>query len=744
MRRALHTLVLVAVLACVPAAAFAVSAVFNGDPVNSSTGLPYEILPGFPLVMPGPDGLIGTADDIIDTSIIGDIDMVVRSGSLDIADPIPPPTALGGRAALPVGVAGSTASGGVEVPFTVFLSDGVTSHHGPAKPAPAGHLLAAADLDGIPVIVTAFADYDGDGFVGPTNQDPEGATDNRFEVEELKHVGRAVAVFSGGVARGAVAVHAGRPASQGGLTVVLAAMAVTGPFDPSFFNGSIPSGPAIATALPFLPQRDLAKLIRDRAVPVGPNTTLQQVIDFVMLPLPGVTAPFALQTDGSSPTIDVAVVNSQPAVRAVFRDDAKGHALSAPVGDLVVGTQAPANHRSLRLVPVDRWGNPADPTPALSLSLHTSAPLDLVQPAQARRGEAVRLSSARGVRIAVRAQRGTIDGSTGTLIIEEDGVVVGALPFRIDARANRPRSDIIAPSRAAPTIQAAINQVTDRNHDGALVVTVRPGLYHENIVVNRSIVLRGAGTGSTIIAGDGTGSVVSVSAPNSMIQGLTTVGGSSGFALAGASTLLIDSRAWHNLGAGIAVSGPSVRVVRDHAAENGADGLSVNGATGIVCSGNQLFDNGGVGATLSGVQSALFNDNLSATNAAGGVTLVAANGSSVIDNQVGDNTGPGIQLLASQSCQVLGNLSTVNDDDGVHIDSKGSEAPGLFLLPRGGGNPTTDNLVSGNTVDTNHGYGLFVRRSPNDDFSAASGTQPPPGDNTVTNNRKGNVFVRTN
>lgn len=738
--RTLYTWTLAAVLAVVPATTFAVSAVFNGDPVNPSTGLPYEILPGFPLVMPGPDGLIGTADDIVDTSTIGDIDMVVRSGAPAATATIPPPTARGGRTALPLGVAGSNAGGGTEIPFTVFLSDGALSDS-----APSGHLLAAADMDGIPVIVTAFADFDGDGFIGPTNQDAGGATDNRFEIDELKQVGRAVALFSGGVARGAVAVHAGRPASQGGLTVALTAMALTGPFNPSFFGGSIPSGPAIATALPFFPQRDLTKLIRDRAVPVGPNTTLQQVIDFVMVPSPGATAPFALPTDGSSPSIDVAVVNSQAAVRAVFREDAHGRALSAPVGDLMVGTLPPASHRSLRLVPVDRWGNPADPAPALSVSLRSAGALDLVSPAKARRGETVLLRSAAGVRVALHAQRGAADGATGALTVEQNGAVVGALPYRIDARANQPPPDIIAPSQGAPTIQAAIDQVADRNHDGALVVAVRPGLYHENVRVNRSIVLRGAGAGSTILQGDGAASVVSVSALSSTVQGLTTVGGSNGFALGGASALLIDSRAWHNVGAGVAVSGAAVQVVSNQAAENGSDGLSVLGGVGAVCSGNHLFDNGGAGATLSNVQSAQFDNNLVATNAAGGVTLNAANASAVIDNQSGDNVGPGIQLLGSQNCQVLGNLSTLNDDDGVHIDSKGgSETPGLRLVPRSGGNPTTDNVISGNAVDSNHGYGLFVRRSPTDDFSAAPGLQPPPGDNTVSNNRKGDVLIQPN
>src|SRR5262245_44383461 len=85
----------------------AASVVFNGDPVDPNSGAPLEILPGLPLVLPGADGLLGTADDIIDATVTGDIDLVVRSGSLPATPVIPPPAAQWGRSALPVGVAGS-------------------------------------------------------------------------------------------------------------------------------------------------------------------------------------------------------------------------------------------------------------------------------------------------------------------------------------------------------------------------------------------------------------------------------------------------------------------------------------------------------------------------------------------------------------------------------------------------------------------------------------------------------------
>jgi len=54
-----------------PGVASAASAVFANDPIDPATSLPYEILPGMPLVTPGPDGRLGTADDVVDATIVG-------------------------------------------------------------------------------------------------------------------------------------------------------------------------------------------------------------------------------------------------------------------------------------------------------------------------------------------------------------------------------------------------------------------------------------------------------------------------------------------------------------------------------------------------------------------------------------------------------------------------------------------------------------------------------------------------
>ena len=76
---------------------------------------------------------------------------------------MPPPAA-----SPPVAIAGGGhVADGNEVPFTVLVSDGS---------AGLGVPLGGPEMNGIPVIVAAFADLDRDGFIGPTSDDPAGAT----------------------------------------------------------------------------------------------------------------------------------------------------------------------------------------------------------------------------------------------------------------------------------------------------------------------------------------------------------------------------------------------------------------------------------------------------------------------------------------------------------------------------------------------------------------------------------------
>ena len=225
-------------IAAMPAAA-AQLPVFAGDPIDPTTGVPYIILPGVPLVNPGPDGRFGNRDDIIDPSIIGDVDLVVRTGGGYTGGPIPAPHA--GVAAAPAVVAGGTATGsGTTVAFQGIVSDG-------QPPFATGNPLTGPELDGRPLLAVAYADLDGDGFIGPTATD--GDADDEIERQEIVvPAGRAPASIVGGIAGGSLALTVGAPASAGGLGIVVTAGAATGTTPFLYFYG-----PLIATLLPDTP-----------------------------------------------------------------------------------------------------------------------------------------------------------------------------------------------------------------------------------------------------------------------------------------------------------------------------------------------------------------------------------------------------------------------------------------------------------------------------------------------------------
>ena len=150
--------------------------VFDGQTWNAA-----EIVPNAPWIRPGRDRELGTADDDIRPNVRGDIDLVLRSGGAAIGATIPAPTASAAPSLWPQGVAEPFAEG-TPIDFVVIPVDGHTS-------ALYGTPGAPPYWNGMPVLVMAFADLDGDGFIGVTNLDGN-AFDHALEEAEWSPVGR--------------------------------------------------------------------------------------------------------------------------------------------------------------------------------------------------------------------------------------------------------------------------------------------------------------------------------------------------------------------------------------------------------------------------------------------------------------------------------------------------------------------------------------------------------------------------
>jgi len=416
-------------LACLLAVAIAAPAVavdplFAGDPIDPATGRPAEIVPGAPWIRPGPDGRFGTADDEI-SSIRGDVDLVLRLGSIDPTAPIPPPLAAG--AAPPRGVI-EPFGGGMPLEFSIVPTDG-------AEPAPTGTPVSPPYLEGLPFFVVAFGDLDGDGWVGPTLRDGD-ASDVRLEEAELRPIGSRYVLASGGVAYGVVTVLAAGPASVP-LRVALVAAAFAGDARPGFHEGVVPDGPAVMTRLPFLPVTDPSLVLTPFDLPYGQaspegRVAMRALPAFVPDPAdPRIGETFSLPVDGSEPTIDVALAESGKMVRfgAVRRADPESY-LPLPTRLLRPGLDSegrritvetllhhsvaddgPATTTTLRIVPVDMLGNVTAPTKKAKVKLKTEGTVRILSPDRDRKpySEEIEVEDARGVEVVLDDAGGVFD-----------------------------------------------------------------------------------------------------------------------------------------------------------------------------------------------------------------------------------------------------------------------------------------------------------------------------------------------
>lgn len=408
--------------------------VFSGDPVDPSTALPYSILPGVALVLPGEDEKYDTDDDIINGSLIGDIDVIVRTGGGYAGGPLPPPAA--GIAAAPSLTAGGVKTGtGSEVPFQVILSDGASS-------PPLGNPLLGPQHDGRGAIVLVFPDLDGDGVVGPHSGD--GSADNEIEKQEAYSIiGRQLSAIENGVASGNIAVSLGAPASSGGLGAIVTAGVLMGATGPEYFDG-----PWVSTLQPIMPPVDPERLIGGgggvRPPVAGEEYLVEIKTEFEkwFLPAPGhpiLGTPYAVPTDGSSPTVDLLRSNSAAAAGAAIgvpvdaatftADPARrvlpgvasggGRLLIESVAALGLADDGPGNGRTILVFAADLLGNPADVASPIDVVVETGPTVSITSPDSDSnpQREVLELSSAAAVPVTVDDAGGAGDGNPDEVVL---------------------------------------------------------------------------------------------------------------------------------------------------------------------------------------------------------------------------------------------------------------------------------------------------------------------------------------
>lgn len=450
LRRAMRAALCASFLLATTGTARAQLAVFDGDPADGVTGVPFSMLPGLPLVLPGPDGKYGTGDDVLDTDLSGDIDVVIRTGGTFTGGAIPAPHAS--VAGAPAVVPGGLRIGvGDEATFQVILSDGL-------PPSLYGNAILDHDLDLRGTLVFAYGDLDGDGFIGPRAAD--GDDDLQIERQEvLAPVGRTVGAIAGGVAEGTIATSVGAPASVGGLGVVLSAGVATGSHAYLFEDG-----PWISTMAPAMFPLEQAKIVGGEPGQANPDPL--GIVDLELsdssLYIPATGAPtlgsaYAIPLDGSSPTVDLLRSETGDATRAVFVtpldratfvatskrrvvpavDEHGARALAEHVTRLTLPCDGDTSHASLALMPADVTANPADPPPGgLTVVLQASPLLRITSPDSDGdpSREEIAFADASWVRVEIDdAGQPLIEPALQHVFVLRDGVPVEVLGVELQA-----------------------------------------------------------------------------------------------------------------------------------------------------------------------------------------------------------------------------------------------------------------------------------------------------------------------
>ncbi|MBI3783882.1 MAG: hypothetical protein HY270_10820 [Deltaproteobacteria bacterium] len=515
MRAFVHCLLVVAWSVSVSSRPAIAQPVFNGDPIDPATHQPYSILPGAPLIYPGVDGKFGTADDLVDTNLIGDVDIVIRTGGTFMTVVIPPPAS--GVGAAPVIIAGGHHGHvGSEAPFQLIVSDGAT------MPA-AGRPLLGPDLNARRALLFAFADLDGDGFIGPTAA--SSPSDIQIERQEaLTFVGRVMAEIQNGVATGTIGVSMGAPASTGGLGIVVAGGAATGA-TPNLYA----DGPWVATSLPYLiPLTQGAVVGGENTGPIDPVGLVDLELSggAVYLPAPNnpnFGTPFAVPLDGSDVTVDLLRSNSAAAVGASFGqsidratfvatwgtvlrpavDGSGKRDLIAAVDSISLPADGPGNTQTVLVYPADLLGNPTDPpSGGLNIVLEASPGLKIIAPDSDGdpRREPITFGSASYSTVVLDDAGLAVNGTANEyLVAVRSGVPTGRLDVTISAGAGGGSSPLLG---ATATLQHG--RKVGRDHLGVHTVfaddgSVNPATQTMAIVVSTdagSVYQRSFGVGS--------------------------------------------------------------------------------------------------------------------------------------------------------------------------------------------------------------------------------------------------------
>ncbi|MDH5788314.1 MAG: right-handed parallel beta-helix repeat-containing protein, partial [Candidatus Bathyarchaeota archaeon] len=227
------------------------------------------------------------------------------------------------------------------------------------------------------------------------------------------------------------------------------------------------------------------------------------------------------------------------------------------------------------------------------------------------------------------------------------------------------------------TIQEAINDVATSNGH---TIFVEEGIYYEHVVVGKSLSLVGENQYSTIIDGNGTDTVVHVTADSVTIRRFSIKNGSIGIHIDNSSgSLISENSIIDNYGDAVLIDYSTNCNVYSNVVGNNTDrGILVTETQNFIISGNTVYGSKEMyGINANSSTNGLIARNNVYENAFDGIGIVSSSICTVVANNVNDNPLYGIYIdessdsfiyhnnIVNNSIQAAVTNSTIHWDDGI-------------------------------------------------------------------------------
>jgi parallel beta-helix repeat protein len=269
---------------------------------------------------------------------------------------------------------------------------------------------------------------------------------------------------------------------------------------------------------------------------------------------------------------------------------------------------------------------------------------------------------------------------------------------------NTSRMLVVEPGQS---IQAAI----DLAHDGDVIV-VNPGVYRENLNIDKSVAL--FGRDNPVLDAGKKGCAVSLTIGGTVIDGFTI--NNSGSSLYDSGIKVSSNR---NVIRNNTITGNQYgiyfipltshnEVFHNHIYNNTLDGISgTNMQEDTVIASNQILNNGNSGVDIAFSHSLEITGNLIGFNGARGIALNRSIMNLIRENTIQNNVNEGISLVGGGRNSIEGNILKNNLESGIMIgESLDPDLKGNQITPW----TFSDSLIAvkDNSFHRNHGPGLSL------------------------------------